>query len=143
MIGHMRHGAPPRLMAPQSIGSTDLQESHQTPSPGNRITASEGGRGRGQSGVTPAGWARTERPSPKRNANMHSTIVLARAVHRLKQYSLRVCCLLPWLWRAISFPEPEEACPAVRFCVTMTQTGGLILWCTPSPIFAPPWGASP
>src|SRR3954466_12528407 len=38
MIGHMRHGAPPRLMAPQSIGSTDLQESHQTPSPGNRIT---------------------------------------------------------------------------------------------------------
>jgi len=39
MIGHMRHGAPPRLMAPQSIGSTDLQESHPTPSPGNRITA--------------------------------------------------------------------------------------------------------
>src|SRR4051794_11605141 len=33
MIGHMRHGAPPRLMAPQSIGSTDLQESHPTPSP--------------------------------------------------------------------------------------------------------------
>jgi len=37
MIGHMRHGAPPRLMAPQSIGSTDLQESHPTPSPGNRM----------------------------------------------------------------------------------------------------------
>src|SRR3954451_662102 len=38
MIGHMRHGAPPRLMAPQSIGSTDLQEFHPTPSPGNRMT---------------------------------------------------------------------------------------------------------
>src|SRR3954447_18619760 len=39
MIRHMRHGAPPRLMAPQSIGSTDLQESHPTPSAGNRLVS--------------------------------------------------------------------------------------------------------
>src|SRR5215212_1886959 len=37
MIGYMRHGAPPRLMAPQFIRSADLRESHPTPSPGNRI----------------------------------------------------------------------------------------------------------
>ncbi len=30
-------------MAPQSIGSTDLQESHPTPSPGNRITPDSDG----------------------------------------------------------------------------------------------------
>jgi hypothetical protein len=38
MIGPMRHGSPPRLMAPQSIRSADLRESSPTPSPGNRIT---------------------------------------------------------------------------------------------------------
>ena len=38
MIGHMRHGSPPRLMAPQSIRSADLREANPTPSPGNRIT---------------------------------------------------------------------------------------------------------
>ena len=33
MIGYMRHGAPPRLMAPQSIRSADLRESNRLPHP--------------------------------------------------------------------------------------------------------------
>ena len=37
MICPMRHGSPPRLMAPQSIRSADLRESNPTPSPGNHI----------------------------------------------------------------------------------------------------------
>jgi len=37
MVCHMRHGSPPRLMAPQSIRSADLRKSSPTPSPGNHI----------------------------------------------------------------------------------------------------------
>src|SRR3954468_16448127 len=39
MIGHMRHGSPPRLMALQSILSPNRRESLPTPSAGVRITA--------------------------------------------------------------------------------------------------------
>src|SRR4051794_19770084 len=42
MIGYMRHGAPPRLMAPQSVRSADLRESNPTPPPGNRMTLAKG-----------------------------------------------------------------------------------------------------
>src|SRR3954454_2580247 len=38
MIHHMRHGAPPRLMAPQPIDGRALRKSHPAPSAGNRIT---------------------------------------------------------------------------------------------------------
>src|SRR3954464_2133722 len=38
MIGHMRHGSPPRLMALQSILSPNRRESLPTPSAGVRIT---------------------------------------------------------------------------------------------------------
>src|ERR687886_714820 len=38
MIRHMRHGSPPRLMAPQPIRVPERRESHPTPSAGNRIT---------------------------------------------------------------------------------------------------------
>src|SRR3954463_9786316 len=41
MIGHMRHGSPPRLMALQSILSPNRRESLPTPSAGVRITAQE------------------------------------------------------------------------------------------------------
>ena len=37
MIGHMRHGSPPRLMAPQSVHSADLREPSPTPSLGDRL----------------------------------------------------------------------------------------------------------
>src|SRR5215204_5170340 len=40
MIGHMRHGSPPRLLALQSIFSPNRRESLPTPSAGDRITAS-------------------------------------------------------------------------------------------------------
>src|SRR5215207_6750148 len=33
MIGHMRHGSPPRLMAPQSVRSADLREFSPPPFP--------------------------------------------------------------------------------------------------------------
>src|SRR4051794_31000504 len=39
MIGHMRHGSPPRLIALQSILSPNRRESLPTPSAGVRITA--------------------------------------------------------------------------------------------------------
>src|SRR3954471_7494832 len=38
MIGHMRHGSPPRLLALQSILSPNRRESLPTPSAGVRIT---------------------------------------------------------------------------------------------------------
>src|SRR5215207_2353328 len=38
MIGHMRHGSPPRLMALQSILSPNRRESLPTPSAGVRIS---------------------------------------------------------------------------------------------------------
>src|SRR3954469_18240164 len=38
MIGHMRHGSPPRLLALQSIPSPNRRESLPTPSAGVRIT---------------------------------------------------------------------------------------------------------
>src|SRR3954453_18206528 len=38
MIHHMRHGSPPRLMAPQPIDDRALRKSHPAPSAGNRIT---------------------------------------------------------------------------------------------------------
>src|ERR671932_1212603 len=38
MIRHMRHGSPPRLMAPQPIRVPERRESHPTPSAGNRMT---------------------------------------------------------------------------------------------------------
>src|SRR5215218_3060427 len=41
MICHMRHGSPPRLMAPQSTRSADLRESSPTPSPRERMTRQE------------------------------------------------------------------------------------------------------
>src|SRR3954462_12408401 len=41
MIGHMRHGSPPRLMALQSILSPNRRESLPTPSAGGRITSTE------------------------------------------------------------------------------------------------------
>src|ERR687884_568511 len=37
MIRHMRHGSPPRLMAPQPICVPERRESHPTPSAGNRM----------------------------------------------------------------------------------------------------------
>src|SRR6185369_15510793 len=39
MIGHMRHGSPPRLLALQSILSPNRRESLPTPSAGDRITS--------------------------------------------------------------------------------------------------------
>src|SRR3954453_13903652 len=39
MIGHMRHGSPPRLMALQSILSPNRRESLPAPSAGVRITS--------------------------------------------------------------------------------------------------------
>src|SRR3954466_4768948 len=41
MIGHMRHGSPPRLMAFQSILSPNRRESLPTPLAGVRITLTE------------------------------------------------------------------------------------------------------
>src|SRR4051812_15568433 len=41
MIGHMRHGSPPRLIALQSILSPNHRESLPTPSAGVRITGVE------------------------------------------------------------------------------------------------------
>src|SRR5215204_429425 len=38
MIGHMRHGSPPRLLALQSIFSPNRRESLPTPSAGDRMT---------------------------------------------------------------------------------------------------------
>src|SRR4051794_15814276 len=38
MIGHMRHGSPPRLLVLQSILSPNRRESLPTPSAGDRIT---------------------------------------------------------------------------------------------------------
>src|SRR3954468_7917144 len=38
MIGHMRHGSPPRFMALQSILSPNRRESLPTPSAGDRMT---------------------------------------------------------------------------------------------------------
>jgi hypothetical protein len=38
MICPMRHGSPPRLMAPQFIPSADRREASPTSSPGNRMT---------------------------------------------------------------------------------------------------------
>src|SRR5215212_6831660 len=38
MIGHMRHGSPPRLMALQSIFSPNRRESLPAPSAGDRVT---------------------------------------------------------------------------------------------------------
>src|SRR4051812_44953132 len=38
MIRYMRHGSPPRLMAPQPIDDPDRRESHPAPSTGNRMT---------------------------------------------------------------------------------------------------------
>ena len=39
MICYMRHGSPPRLMAPQPIDGRALREPHPAPSAGDRITA--------------------------------------------------------------------------------------------------------
>src|SRR5215204_2204110 len=41
MIGHMRHGSPPRLLALQSIFSPNRRESLPTPSAGDRISRTE------------------------------------------------------------------------------------------------------
>ena len=37
IIGYMRHGAPPRLMAPELTWQPNSRESHATPSAGNRM----------------------------------------------------------------------------------------------------------
>src|SRR4051812_42682248 len=45
MIGHMRHGSPPRLMALQSILSPNRRESLPTPSAGVRMTGAKWDQG--------------------------------------------------------------------------------------------------
>src|SRR4051812_8398215 len=42
MIHHMRHGSPPRLMAPQAIDGCTLRKSHPAPSAGNRMSRISG-----------------------------------------------------------------------------------------------------
>src|SRR5689334_6248975 len=48
MIHHMRHGSPPRLLAPQPIDARALRKSHPAPSAGNRIIDETGFLKQGQ-----------------------------------------------------------------------------------------------
>src|SRR5215217_5084083 len=92
MIRHMRHGSPPRLMAPKPIWQPNVLESYATPSAGDRITPQIYRRGQPRgSGLGQRRW-----PVERSNAGGLENKRLALRYDRLGfiiQSLLQVACI--------------------------------------------------